>query len=281
VVAVTGVSGSGKTSLVFDVLAASVEGNRSVNCRRTVGLERFSRVISSRSRRTDPLSALGLLPALQSVFAAATSLSKAYFSFRSAKGACPECKGAGVERVAMDGLGDLALPCKVCDGSRYRPEVLIETWNGLTIADALTVRIDAFPTSGHKALDRAMSVLTEVGLGHLSLGRRPGTLSGGEVQRLRLAEVLLAKRIGPQLIVVDEPGRGLHDSDIAALTHVYRMLADAGDLVVFTAHRLSVIRSADHVIDLGPGSGPTGGCIVETGHAAALHIGATARALRF
>jgi len=172
------------------------------------------------------------------------------------------------------------LPCTVCDGSRYRPEVLTERWNELTIAEALTVRIDAFPNSGHKALDSAMAVLTQVGLGHLCLGRRPGTLSGGEVQRLRLAEVLLAERTGPQLIVVDEPGAGLHDSDIAALTHVYRALADAGDLVVFTAHRLSVIRSADHVIDLGPGSGPHGGCVVETGPAAALHIGATAKALR-
>jgi excinuclease ABC subunit A len=280
VVAVTGVSGSGKSSLVFDVLAASVTTQRPVNCHQTTGLDRFTRVVSSHSTRTDPLTALKLLPALQTVFAAATSLTKASFSFRSAKGACPVGKGAGVERVAMDGLGDLALPCTGCGGSRYKSQVLAEQWKGLTIADALTTRIDAFPTSGHKTLDRGLAMLTKVGLGHLSLGRRPGTLSGGEIQRLRLAEVLLTKRTGPQLIVVDEPGRGLHDSDIAALTHIYRELADAGDLVVFTAHRLSVIRSADHVIDLGPGSGPNGGTVVETGPAAALHRGATARALR-
>ncbi len=279
IVAVTGVSGSGKSSLVFEVLAASATAQRPVRCRQTTGLDRFSRVVSSRSTRTDPLTALRLLPALQSVFAAATSLSKASFSFRSSKGACPVCKGAGIERVAMDGLGDLALPCAGCDGARYRAQVLTERWQGLTIAEALAKRIDVFPHSNNKTLDRAIAVLTKVGLGHLSLGRRPGTLSGGEVQRLRLAEVLLTKRTGPHLIVVDEPGRGLHDSDIAALTHVYRELADAGDLVVFTAHRLSVIRSADHVIDLGPGSGPNGGCVVETGPAAALHIGATARAL--
>jgi len=279
IVAVTGVSGSGKSSLVFDTLAASFRAGRPVQCHATSGLERFQRVVSSQSRRSDPLSALGLLPPLQKVFAGATSLSKAAFSFRSPKGACPTCKGAGVERVAMDGLGDLALPCAVCGGARYRPEVLTERWSGLTIADALTVRIDAFPHSGHEVLDRAVGVLTQVGLGHLCLGRRPGTLSGGEVQRLRLAEVLLAERTGPQLIVVDEPGAGLHDSDIAALTHVYRSLADAGDLVVLTAHRLSVIRSADHVIDLGPGSGPEGGRVVATGAASELRSGATARAL--
>ena len=190
------------------------------------------------------------------------------------------CKGSGIERVAMDGLGDLTLPCVGCGGSRYRKKVLTEQWKGLTIADALTIRIDAFPTSGHKILDRAIGVLISVGLGHLSLGRRPGTLSGGEVQRLRLAEMWLAKKTGPKPIVVDEPGRGPHDRDIAALTHIYRMFAKDGALVVFTAHRLEVIRSADHIIDLGPGSGPNGGCIVETGPTKTLHLGATARALQ-
>ena len=253
VVAVTGVSGAGKTTLVFDVLGASAQAGHAVGCAQATGLDRFNDVIRVRSAAKTPLAALGLLASLQKLFAAQDgSLPRAAFSFNSPKGRCPTCKGTGQERVTLDGFGDLSHPCPTCDGSRYRAEVLDITWNGLTIADVLTTPVRDLPDIGRGPLADGISAMRRTGLGHLSLGRRAGTLSGGEAQRLALAAALTTRASAPRLFLFDEPGAGLHDSDLIPLAHVFRQLADEGNLVVLTAHRRPLIASADHIIALRP-----------------------------
>jgi len=284
-VAVTGVSGSGKSSLVFDVLAASAEAGRPVACDAADGLDRFADVRSARGAggADTPLDALGLLPALQKLFAAragASGLRRAAFSFRSPKGRCPTCQGTGRERVALEVLADLRLPCPACAGARYRPEVLAVRWDGLTIAELLDEPVAALrPRLPAGRLGEGARALERVGLGHLALGRPAAELSGGERPRLTLAAAFAAAR-SPALVLLDEPARGLHEQDLAGLVAVLREATARGDLVVAAVHRLSLIRAADEVVDLGPGSGPAGGRLVAQGPPAALGEGATAAALR-
>ena len=284
-VAVTGVSGSGKSTLVFDVLGASAEARGTVGCSTTSGLERFVEVRSARraSGAATPLDALGLMPALQSLYhraATGTGLSKRAFSFRSPAGRCPSCAGTGRERVAMDVLADLQLPCPACEGQRYRPAVLEVRWRGLDAAELLAQPVDALaPLLPEGKLKEGVRALRRVGLGYLALGRRHSELSGGEAQRVTLAASLVAAPT-PTLYLLDEPAAGLHEQDLKELTDVLYELADRGDLVVAAEHRLSLIAAADEVVDLGPGAGPDGGRIVAQGAPTELAGGATADALR-
>ena len=284
-VTVTGVSGSGKSSLVFDVLEASARAGRAVGCQRIEGFERFAEIRSSRATGagTSVITAMNLMTPLQKVFHAVakdSGLPRQAFSFASPAGRCPQCQGSGREPVAMDVLADLVVPCPACDGRRYRPEVLEVRWEGLDIAQALEEPITALlPRVGRGALQRGLEALVRVGLGHLSLGRRREQLSGGESQRVTLAAALVHGKT-PSLYLLDEPARGLHEADLARLVEVFHHLADRGDLVVAAEHRLSLIRAADWVVDLGPGGGPRGGTLVAVGTPAELESGATAEALR-
>jgi excinuclease ABC subunit A len=288
-VAVTGISGSGKSTLVFDVLGASAQAASPVGCASTEGLERFGEVCSSRASAgaaASPLDSLGLLPSLQKLFharAKGSGLAKAAFSFRSPAGRCPTCKGTGRERVAMEVLADLWLTCPACEGRRYRPQVLSVRWEGLSAADFLSQPVSALRSllpAGR--LREGAAALMRVGLGHLSFGRRSSELSGGELPRLSLAAALVNSSPhtpSPRLVLLDEPARGLHERDLAGLVGVLREAAAAGNLVVAAVHRLSLIRAADEVIDLGPGSGPEGGRVVAQGPPGCLEEGATAEAL--
>jgi len=293
-VAVTGVSGAGKSTLVFDVIGASLAAGSPVGCRALEGWERFAAVRSAREvpASASVLGVLELLKPLQALFAAearraGSELPKRAFSFHSPAGRCLACNGSGRERVALDGLADLQLPCPACDGARYRPEVLAVRWEDRTVADVLALPAHTLATLLEAAaLPRAARVLLpglraleRVGLSHLSLGRPTAELAGGELQRLVLAHSLL-ETARPTLYLLEEPASGLHEQDVLQLLEVFRELAARGDLVLATAHRLSLIRAATEVVDLGPGGGPQGGQLVAQGPPDSLDLGATAEALR-
>lgn len=282
-VAVTGVSGSGKSTLVFEVLGASAAAGRALGCEEISGLERFAEVRSARVPlgAQEVLGALGLLPAFQALFhAQGSELPKRAFSFRSPAGRCPTCQGSGRERVALEVLADLDLPCPECGGDRFRPEVLEVRWNSMSPADFLARPLDELtPLLPPGKLARGAAALLRVGLGHLSLGRRTRELSGGEAQRLLLASSFLEAK-SPTLYLLDEPARGLHEADLARLRDLLSELSARGDLIVATVQRLSLIQSADLVVELGPESGPSGGRLVARGRPSQLSEGVTAEALQ-
>lgn len=252
-VALTGASGSGKSSLLNGVLRASFRAGRAVGCAGIVGLERFELAGESSGKLTSPLDTLHLMGALQKVFAGAgaqAGVAKRAFSFRSPAGRCTACHGSGVERVAMDALADLELPCVLCEGRRYRPEVLAVLWQGMRVDEVLAMPAAqlAQTLSGGALKDGAQAML-RVGLGHLSLGRRGSSLSGGEAQRLALAWSLLGG-LGPKIHLLEEPGRGLHESDLSGLLEVFAELAGRGDLVVVSTHRQRLIQAAGRHVSL-------------------------------
>ncbi len=260
-VAVTGPSGSGKSSLVLGVLGASLQAGIPVGCTRIDGLDRFTAAPAPRLDAHTVLDALDLLSPLQAFFHGVDghALKKAAFSFRSAAGRCPTCRGSGTETVAMDALADLVLPCPQCRGARYRPEVRAVRWSGLSIDEFLDQSAAALlPILPAGRLRQGVEALHRLGLGYLALGRRTRSLSGGELQRVGLA-THLRSRSGPTLHLLDEPARGLHEADIALLAEQLQVLADRGDLIVATVHRESLVQQADVVVRLGPGAGAEGG----------------------
>ena len=276
-VCLTGVSGSGKSSFVFDVLGASIRAQAPVACRAIewVGeptdasdpLRFFGACQNSREVGAGQtvLSSLALMPAMQSLFHACVDggePKKAAFSFLSPAGRCETCKGSGREEITLDVLADLALPCPDCKGARYRPSVLDVRWKGRNVAEFLAEPVDALREDLDAGkLRTALEALAQVGLGYLSLGRRREQLSGGERQRLDLA-LGLSSSGTRTLYLLDEPATGLHESDVQRLAGSLQRLADAGHLVVAAEHRASLIAAADERIELGPGSGPQGGRLV-------------------
>ncbi len=267
-VAVTGPSGSGKSTLLFEVIGASAMAGRPVGCAEITGLERFKTVhVSRHMPMRSPLSALGLLKSIQSLFfAVGSGLSRAAFSFDSPAGRCPACKGSGEERVAMDFMSDLALACAVCEGRRYKAEVLEVRWSGLTIAELLSTPVSELcDLPLPLAMADAIRAMCALGLGHLALARPRHVLSGGERQRLMLAATLATPRAHPGLFLLDEPGAGSHDDDLARLVAVLHTLAERGHLVVVTTHRTMLAAAAHWAIQLGPGGGDAGGRLIAVG----------------
>ncbi len=300
-IAVSGVSGSGKTSLVFDALLPSLENGRPVGCRRLRGAERFGAVaaVDQRPIGTTPASTpatySGLFDPIRAVFAGLDAarergLGKAHFSFNSKKGRCTACGGMGQLKVEMGFLADQWLPCEACHGARYRPEVLAVAFGGASIAEVLAMSVDraAAHFAGCDDLVRGLETLSRLGLGYLALGQSATSLSGGEAQRLKLAAELIgaggrgdADR--PKLYLLDEPTRGLHARDVDRLLALLHQLADAGHTVLVIEHDLDLIAAADAVIDLGPEAGAAGGRIVAQGPPQAIAACAqshTGRALR-
>jgi excinuclease ABC subunit A len=284
VTAVTGVSGSGKSSLIVDTLqsAARAELYGATGwvgpCERIEGLEHIDKVISidqtpiGRTPRSNPATYTGVFTHLRELYAGlsdarARGYKPGRFSFNVRGGRCESCQGDGVLRVAMHFLPDVYVTCDACGGKRYNRETLEVCYRGLSIADALELTVDA-ATELFESIPRIrqkLLALRQVGLGYIRLGQAATTLSGGEAQRVKLATELARKATGRTLYVLDEPTTGLHFSDIELLTHALLGLRDAGNTVLFIEHNTDLIACADWVIDLGPEGGENGGYVVAQG----------------
>ncbi|MEW6489852.1 MAG: excinuclease ABC subunit UvrA [Thermodesulfobacteriota bacterium] len=295
---VTGVSGSGKSSLVTETLvaAAGSRGLRGDVEGVTVQGAPFPRAVREvdqspmgRTPRSIPLTYVGAFTAVRDAFAALPAsrrlgLTPGHFSFNVAGGRCERCKGTGFEQLEMLFFEDLYIPCEGCGGRRFRPEVLAARYRGRSIQDVLNLTVEEglelFAEVG--AVARPLGVLTEMGLGYLVLGQPANTLSGGEAQRLKVAAELLDRRARDLLYVLDEPTTGLHAEDVERLAAVLHRLVDAGNTVVVVEHNLDLIAQADWVLDLGPGGGEEGGTLVDAGtpeEIAARALGPTGRYL--
>jgi excinuclease ABC subunit A len=281
---VTGVSGSGKTSLVMDVLynaaTARLHGLKAKAGRfeELIGADLFDRVIGidqapiGRTPRSNPATYTGLFDHLRSLFAQLPEARlRGYrperFSFNAPGGRCEACAGEGVVRVEMYFLPPVYVICENCKGRRYNRETLEIKYKGLSIADVLdlTVHHASEVLSNIPALAERLGALRAVGLGYLELGQAAQTLSGGEAQRVKLARELARKSTGRSLYILDEPTTGLHYHDVKQLMELLQRLTDAGNTVVMIEHNLDVIFSADYVIDLGPEGGDKGGTVVARG----------------
>jgi excinuclease ABC subunit A len=300
---VTGVSGSGKSSLVEDTLARAAAaglgepGEEPPGAHREIrGLEAIERVVVvdqspiGRTPRSCPVSYLNAYAPLRAVYArqpAALALGfrDGAFSFNTSGGRCERCQGAGWITVEMYFLADLMVPCDACDGARFRREVLEVRYRGLNVREALDLTVDqAFEHFAREPrFTRALHIMRRVGLGYLRLGQPATQLSGGEAQRLKIARELSERGHGRALYVLDEPTVGLHFADVQRLLDVLDDLTARGDTVVLVEHHLDVIRCSDWVVDLGPGGGRDGGRLVAEGPPAAIMAAAdswTGRYLR-
>jgi len=282
-VCVTGVSGAGKSSLVRSVLVGHLQGDPDRGpCERVEGAEALSGVSvvdptpPTRSPRSNPATVSKAFEAIRRRFAAtrearALGLAPGWFSFNVPGGRCEACEGAGEQVVDMQFLEDLRVPCEQCDGRRYRPEALRVRVAGQSIVDVLAMTLDE--AAGFFAEDpgvvERLRPYVRVGLGYLTLGQPLSTLSGGELQRLRIAGAL-SEGEPRTLYVMDEPTTGLHPADVEVLLACLDELLDAGASVVLVEHNLDVIRRADWLIDLGPEGGPGGGRVVAVGTPAAV-----------
>lgn len=281
---VTGVSGSGKSSLIFEVLypalTRAMQGGTSPTDRFTKieGTESIRRVISvdqsplGKTPRSNPATYTGIFSYIRDLFARVPDArvrgySASRFSFNLAGGRCESCSGDGLVKVAMHFLPDVYVPCTACKGKRYNAETLEIRYRGKNIAEILEMTIsearDFF--SSIPPIRRKLDVLDEVGLGYLQLGQPASTLSGGEAQRVRLARELGKSHRGDTLYILDEPTTGLHFIDIEKLLTVINRLVDTGNTVIVIEHNLDIVKSADHIIDLGPEGGDEGGMVIAQG----------------
>ena len=283
-VAVTGVSGSGKSSLVNGILytalaqrpykAKAVPGRH----RSITGMENMDKVIHvdqspiGRTPRSNPATYTGVFDKIRTLFAATPEAKvRGYqagrFSFNIKGGRCENCSGDGTIKIEMNFLPDVYVPCEVCHGARYNRETLEVHFKGKTIAEVLDMPIEEAADffEAHTSISRHLRTLNEVGLGYVRLGQPATTLSGGEAQRVKLATELQRRSTGRTMYVLDEPTTGLHFEDIRKLLGVLHQLVDQGNSVVVIEHNLDVIKTADHVIDMGPEGGSGGGMVVVSG----------------
>ena len=279
---VTGVSGSGKSSLIMDTLLPALEFHlKGESCHAPCdGIETPSNIRRlsivnqrpiGRSRRSTPATYTKVMDSLRTLFATTRvakekGWTKARFSYNGKEGRCSVCEGRGAIRVEMHFLSDVWIQCESCRGHRYEPRTLQARWRGLSISDALELRIsDAIEHfSAHRKIVKPLQALADVGLGYLRLGQPAHTLSGGEAQRIKLATELVS-RGKDTLYVLDEPTTGLHLADIEKLIGVMHRLVDAGGSMIVIEHHPDVIKNADHVIDMGPEGGEAGGMIMASG----------------
>jgi excinuclease ABC subunit A len=281
---VTGVSGSGKSTLVNEILhKALAQQLQRAHTRPGLhagltGLQWLDKVVDidqspiGRTPRSNPATYTGVFDEIRSVFAATQEAKvrgyhKGRFSFNIRGGRCEACKGDGIIRIEMHFLPDVYVPCEVCKGRRYNRETLEVKYKGCSIADVLDMTIDDavdFFTNVPR-IARKLQTLQDVGLGYMRLGQPATTLSGGEAQRVKLASELHRRSDGRTIYILDEPTTGLHVADIEKLLGVLQRLVDAGDTVIVIEHNLDVIKTADHIIDLGPEGGDQGGRVVATG----------------
>ena len=281
---VTGVSGSGKSSLVNEILfkKLGVELNRMKvhpgRCDRIEGIEYLDKVVDidqspiGRTPRSNPATYTGLFNDIRDLFASTQEAKgRGYgpgrFSFNVRGGRCEACSGDGLLKIEMHFLPDIFVPCEVCKGRRYNRETLEVRYKGKNIADVLDMTVDEALDffSALPKLKKRLQTLQDVGLGYVKLGQPSTELSGGEAQRVKLATELSKQATGKTIYILDEPTTGLHSDDVRKLLEVLQRLVDAGNTVVVIEHNLDVIKCADHLIDLGPEGGDGGGTIVCTG----------------
>jgi excinuclease ABC subunit A len=283
-VAITGVSGSGRSTLVADILYKKLaqvfyhSRERAGDCDSITGIEHIDKVINidqspiGRTPRSNPATYTGTFTPIRELFASVPEArmrgyTPGRFSFNVKGGRCEACRGEGYIQIEMQFLPDVTVPCEICHGRRYDREVLEIKFKGKNIAEVLDMTVDqALDFFAHfPRLKTKLGTLHDVGLGYVHLGQPATTLSGGEAQRIKLAAELSKRSTGRTLYILDEPTTGLAFNDVAALLSVLQRLVDAGNSVVVIEHHLDVIKNADSVIDLGPGAGEKGGYIVATG----------------
>ncbi len=281
---VTGVSGSGKSSLVNEIISKHLSNklNRSKDrpgkFRKIEGLEHLDKVIHidqspiGRTPRSNPATYTGVFSDIRELFAS-TADAKAHgysagrFSFNVKGGRCEACEGDGILKIEMHFLPDVYVPCEVCRGKRYNRETLEVRYKGKNIHDVLEMTVEEAAKffENIPKIKRRMDTLVEVGLGYVKVGQPATTLSGGEAQRVKLATELSKRATGRTFYILDEPTTGLHSADVHKLIEVLQKLADSGNTVLVIEHNLDVIKSADYIIDLGPEGGSGGGTVVCTG----------------
>jgi excinuclease ABC subunit A len=291
-VCVSGVSGSGKSSLVVETLACALRrklspspnpspkwGGEQVGAHRGLrGVNQLDRLVEvdqspiGRSPRSNPATYTGVWNDIRRVFAGTRqSRQRGYgsgrFSFNTKGGRCETCQGQGVRRIAMNFLPDLEVTCPVCRGARFNRQTLSVRFRDKSIADVLAMSVEAAVEffENHESIRRVLATVVDVGLGYLTLGQSSSTLSGGEAQRIKLATELSRGGAGHTLYILDEPTTGLHSHDIRRLLAVLNRLVDQNNSMLVIEHNLDVIKTADWVIDMGPGGGAAGGRVVAAG----------------
>ena len=280
-VAVTGVSGSGKSSLVNEILNKALSKElmgahvRPGKYKTLHGLELVDKVIDidqspiGRTPRSNPATYTGVFNDIREVFAATNEAKmRGYkigrFSFNVKGGRCEACEGAGILEIPMHFLPDVYVPCEVCKGKRYNRETLEVKYKGKSIYDVLEMSVEEGLTffENLPKIKRKLQTLYDVGLGYIKIGQPATTLSGGEAQRVKLATELSRRSTGKTVYILDEPTTGLHTDDVKKLIEILQKFADAGNTVIVIEHNLDVIKTADYIIDLGPEGGDGGGMIV-------------------
>ena len=281
---VTGVSGSGKSSLVNEILYKTLASNlysfkeKPGKCKEVLGLDEVDKVILitqnpiGRTPRSNPATYVSVFDDIRDVFAETKEAKikgydKSRFSFNVKGGRCEACWGDGVKKIEMHFLPDVYVPCDVCHGTRYNKETLSIKYKGKSIYDVLEMRVDDLVDffENHPKVLNKLKTLQDVGLGYIKIGQSAPTLSGGEAARIKLAKELQKKPTGKSVFILDEPTTGLHSYDIEKLLSILNRIVDNGDTVIVIEHNLDVIKVADYIIDLGPDGGDLGGKVIATG----------------
>ena len=281
---VTGVSGSGKSSLINEILYKNL-ANELNNAKKPLGkfkdmtgLEHLDKVIDidqspiGRTPRSNPATYTGVFTDIRELFASTQeSKIRGYnsgrYSFNVKGGRCEACEGDGIVKIEMHFLADVYVPCEVCNGARYNRETLEVKYKGKSIYDVLEMTVEeALEFFSHiPKIKRKLQTLYDVGLGYVKLGQSATTLSGGEAQRVKLATELSKRSTGKTIYILDEPTTGLHTADVHKLIEVLQRLVDSGNTIIVIEHNLDVIKTADYIVDLGPEGGDKGGKIVVCG----------------
>jgi excinuclease ABC subunit A len=291
---ITGVSGSGKSTLLHDVLYNGWKGERTDGYQDIGGKDLIDKIVMvdqapiSTSPRSIPATYTKAMDDIRDIFsrtreARSMGFKPGYFSFNTAGGRCEECKGAGIQIVEMQFLSDVVLTCESCRGKRFQKEILEIKYKDKNIDDILQMSIEEASDffADIPKIQKKISPLMDVGLGYVKLGQPTTTLSGGELQRIKLAYNLVHKRKEKMLYLFDEPTIGLHQDDIRVLLNTFQTLVEEGHTVVVIEHNLDMIKCADHIIDLGPEGGEKGGQIVVQGTPEEIILSKTSHTARY
>ena len=281
---ITGVSGSGKSTLINEILYKTIAqkinraNEKPGKCKEVKGIENIDKIINidqspiGRTPRSNPATYTGVFDEIRTIFAETNEAKlrgygKGRFSFNVPGGRCESCQGDGVHKIEMHFLPDVYVPCEVCKGKRYNYETLEIKFKGKNISDVLDMTVEEALEFFDKVpkIKNKIQTLNDVGLGYIKLGQSSTTLSGGEAQRVKLATELSKRATGKTLYILDEPTTGLHIADVHRLVDILQRLVDTGNTAIVIEHNLDLIKTCDHIIDLGPEGGEGGGEVVAVG----------------